>query len=269
MRFLLITSILIFYFYKPVSAINDYQYAQLLDTLIYKQEYNSALDLVDRMIFFNNPDSNTSLIIKKAYLNLCTGSFSQVYPILYPLLKSADTSRSRSISLMLTGLSFVGMEDYYTALFFLEQSGIHNVHKTARNLICGYCYLMVNNTKEAKKFFEYSGIDDFNGKYIYPIKKLKFERTLLLISSIIIPGSGQLIKGEIVNGISGIALNAFLVHSIISIGTNSIAEGIIFALPLFLRYYYGTISRVDKVSKNNIKEYNYFIINSILKDLYK
>lgn len=243
-----------FIFYSQAQTLSE-QYRPLLDSLK-KQDYSKAIALIDRLQYFED-SINFGLKLEKAHLLLLTGSSIESYNESYQVFTKSKNREEISLALLYAAITFIEQKQYGTAIMFMERADIVEKYKTARNIILGYTYFLAGENEKAKQYFEYAGLSDYQSIFGKELKKLKKERTLILISSILVPGSGYAFHGEGYKASTAFLLNAFVISTAIRIGSNSFIDGFLFAVPIMMRYYFGTIMKTDKISLLKIEKYKH------------
>lgn len=240
----------------------SHEYRPLLDSLK-KTDLNQAIALIDRLQYFED-SIHYGLKLEKAKLLLLQGNSIEAYSESYQVFTQSKNKEEISLALLYAAITFIEQKQYGAASMFIERGDIVEKYKTSRNIILAYIYYLTEQKEKAKQYFEYAGINNYHILFGKDLKRLKRERTLILMSSILIPGSGYAFHGEGYKASTAFLLNAFVISTAIRIGSNSFIDGFIFAVPIMMRYYFGTIMKTDKISLYKLEKLKQDKLLSIL-----
>lgn len=231
-------------------------YATMIDSLIKNQNYSAALQITDRLLYFTQDSSRNALIITKSKLLIITNQPYESYQTLSEIINNPNNNRKIiSESLIYCAISFIKLEEYHTALFFIETMIFDESWKNTRNLLAAYCYFMIGDAKSTQEQLSYLGINELvvltnNLK----IKQLKRKKSIHTAISFLIPGYAYIINQKYGYGLSALALNGLLFYWVGSTAVLSPLESMLFVLPISMRYYFGTQSRALNIYDKKIKE---------------
>lgn len=241
-------------FISSFSCYASSDYKILLDSLIKNQNYSEALHLADRLLYFTTDSSRNELIITKSKLLIIANQPYDSYVLLSEIINNINSNpKIISESLIYIAFAFIKMGDYNSALYFIETSVFEESWKNTRNLLAAYCYFMIGDSKTSKEQFNYIGIDKTD-KLFYDkkIKKLTIKKNINTAISFIIPGYVYLLKKKYGYGISALGLNAGLMVWFGTVSAISPLDAFIFVMPITMRYYFGTQSRIQDIYKLEI-----------------
>lgn len=246
-----------------VKAENIKPYHQLLDTLISKKQWQQAQQLAQRMLVFADDSMKKEIYWKQGSILMEQDMAYEAYEIyrkIYELPLSSDIEKSKT--LIYSALCFVQMEEYGTALHFLTAYPIDNTYLKTKFLISGYCQYNLKEYELAKENFWNAGFDNYEILFKKDLKELETLKVISTISSVILPGSGQMMLGKPLKGASALTINVALGMLAIRVASVSFLDAILFTTPLFMRYYIGNIARTSHFADEKIKKLKR---NNILK----
>lgn len=205
-KHLLTFNLLILFFSSKAENINFY--FPLLDSLMLKKQWKAANELCSRMNAFADDSIQKDILIKQGMILLEMDMPYEGYECFKKVFENKYSNpQLRSKAVIYSALSFIQMEEYTTALYFIEIYPTQEVHKKIRNILSGYCYYMLKDYEAAKENFYNAGIDNYQqllDKRLYKLKRLKL---LSIISSSLLPGSGQLLLGKPFDAASALTIN--------------------------------------------------------------
>ncbi len=263
---LLLINFLIFITIIESNCQNNYK--PLLDTLIAQQNYSSALLLAKRMLYFSKDSTeNNELIITISKILISSNQPVEAYQNLAFIINNpVSNANVFSEALIYSAISFIQLEEYNTALYFLETRIFEDVWRNTRNILAAYCYLMIGDNVSSKLQLSYMGIDDtellFSNKSIKKLKKLKFINNTI---SLIIPGYSYFSNNRFGYGITALALHSGLFYWTLTTALVAPIDATFFILPLTLRYYAGTQTRSNTIYEKKLK----LLRNKIFTDFVK
>ena len=255
-------SVLIISIFSWVSnAQNLNQVIIKADSLFENEAYEEALLEYQRAIFFTAGSSPSSFQTKTA---LCYNSLGDI-PEAKKHFNSAITSclnDSLKAEIIFQSV-WCDLEEYnfYNASKSLnrvpDDAGENNIRK--RDYLLGIAYWELNEfDKSFVSFYKVISSNDIQKKAeLINIrnqceKKLKPRPSILPLLSSIIPGSGQIISGHVVEGLASFILCGGI--GILSVGSVFILNSNVVFLnlsPWFLRYYFGGIHRTVEIKDLN------------------
>ncbi|HER09072.1 MAG TPA: hypothetical protein ENO20_09200 [Bacteroides sp.] len=161
--------------------------------------------------------------------------------------------------------------------FMLGLSDIYDLPGTAspyfeakKNLYAAICHFGLGETDQSLQYF--AGVVDSSGMaqietLVADLRKheKKFDPDKLEMMSIFLPGLGQLVGGDIKNGLNSILLlGGIAAYSLHTAVTYSILDGTLFLLTWFYRYYTGGHKKAYELGTDKIREQQRITYHQIL-----
>ncbi|MDX2190711.1 MAG: hypothetical protein SFY32_12690 [Bacteroidota bacterium] len=240
----------------------------LADSLFNKGLTTESIELYDRIIFFSPDTLKPSLYIKKSQLLSFVGDNKQAINNLtyaYYLANGNDSLQKKII----TSLAICTMlnEDYISAINLLEENYKPEWYAVKeKSLLLGISYAFINFKKEAKINFELAGYPELGEKISKQIGSLKRKSFLINASSVVMPGSGQIILGETNSGLKSLALNgAFGAGFYYFTAFYNPLDALILVGAFWSRYYLGNIAKTVAINQTYVSNKKKIIIKDLLK----
>jgi len=216
----------------------QFLYHKIADCLYYDKKYFEALNYYDKALSTSENDSlSIELSLKKSYCFIFSKNYKHAQAELISLPNPLHKIQQQKIDLAMA-VAYFAEEDYHNAQLSFKKT--------------------IPETEPALSH----SVDSIFKK----IHKLQHpSRILVLTSSLVFPGSGQMISGDFKNGINALTLSSVIIAAGIKVALiYSPADAIITVFPWFMRYYKGNL-KSSKISAAKRKAYKKNkVLNQIL-----
>ncbi|MBK8845757.1 MAG: hypothetical protein IPO27_03990 [Bacteroidetes bacterium] len=275
MRFL----ILCFSITVHVYAQNIEQTKALMQQAYAAGNYSYCTELGERIIYFDTTYKHTAichLFTGDSYFRQQDYANAASHFEMAAQLTTDDSVRTES--LFGTGLSYMLMNDYSTALISLLDiySNNNETIEKRKLLYTGVAYYYLNDFEKSQSYLnQFANMVHMHQDTIAQLMSITHKKTKrykpgkAYTLSLLLPGMGQFYSGDIKNGINALLLVAGLTYLGYNVWINAgVVDAIISVAPWLQRYYYGNAEKARAIAANRLQlEKNTIMRNFLAKSL--
>lgn len=245
--------------------------------------YEEAITEYKRFIFYNPQSESISYAYYKiglAYRN--EKKWNESINALHLSIQTATSEsikNEREIALAVVLIASGNYSDAEFQLLKVESFSPFLLLRRKAAFFRGIASLYAHKWKDARtafqkyfkedSLFESSVLSRSLDSLLLLAQYLKYKSPRLAkILSTILPGSGQIYAGDILNGLNSLVINSLTGYLLVSsLIKGDFTGAILIYVPLFQRYYLGNRFRAEKIAENYNKKLNEKIINNILRTI--
>lgn len=244
-------------------------YKPLIEDLIAAENHSFALELIQRSLFsISDRDAVFWLHMRQAECHMAQNQLSLAHNSYSMALYSTDSVALQDSILLVKALAFIKQKRFQKAkqdLFMIETMNGSIARKM--HFYLGICYYGLNQFAKAETTWHHLGLKPQDSLSLHNItnkaKRKINERRLKRISrlSYFIPGSAQILSGDIVSGVNSVVLLGGLTLLYLNTALNyGLGHALLSVSPWFIRYYMGGVknARESAQKRQNQLKSRYF-----------
>lgn len=234
--------------------------ASVADQYFRDRNYSFASVEYERMIFLSKNDTLVNkLLLQKSYCCKLNYEYSDAVSTLSRIDLSIEPQSFKDTIYYERALNFYLNNDFVNA-----ELNLLNINQEIINYTT-YLYLLTlnenDNWEKASEIFEklivYKNLNPADYNYYSFRKSLKNDnKNLVTIMSLIVPGTGQLYLKKPKDAVFSFLLTslsgAFTVDSFLN---GYIFSGVLMAMPIFIRFYFGGIQNINRIIEHRTLEF--------------
>jgi len=245
---------------------------QLANSLYQNHEYENALEVYRRALFFDTKNQFGAFIFKNMANSLYGTEHYQEAAYYYDLayfVHSGDEQNEISLSKASCHLLLSDFNKAKAELFNLPEN-MNEEHKELSIFYDAMINFALGDFETSKSLFMEIAPDTsvINTLFEKNRKNDKLKPKTAKVLSILLPGLGQFYAGDVKNGLNSLLLSGGLFFlGVRSAINNSILDAALSIMPWYQRYYTGGYNKAYAIAEAKIKERRFHVFQGLLEEI--